>query len=98
MSFYLGDEVFVRGPTRFVVDATCIVGPIVKITINSYGVRYWVDAEVCSKEWPNYRAEMPFKAADIGHQIGTPVRQISGRPVHPGFGEFCRIARSWGYD
>ncbi len=24
--------------------------------------------------------------------------EISGRPGHPGYEEFCRIARSWGYD
>ncbi len=30
--------------------------------------------------------------------IGTPASEISGRPGHPGFGEFKRIARSWGYD
>lgn len=31
-------------------------------------------------------------------QFGTPLSQISGRPGEPGYGEFCRIARSWGYD
>lgn len=31
-------------------------------------------------------------------QIGTPISEISGRPGHPGFAEFCRIAKSWGYD
>ena len=31
-------------------------------------------------------------------KIGTPISQISGRPGHPGFDEFCRIAKSWGYD
>ena len=29
-------------------------------------------------------------------KIGTPLSQISGRPGHPGYEEFCRIARSWG--
>lgn len=31
-------------------------------------------------------------------QLGTPISQLSGRPGHPGFEEFCDIARSWGYD
>ena len=31
-------------------------------------------------------------------QYGTPISQLSGRPGHPGYEEFCRIARSWGYD
>lgn len=30
--------------------------------------------------------------------LGTPISQLSGRPGEPGFEEFCRIARSWGYD
>ena len=35
-----------------------------------------------------------------GHkvQFGTPLSHLSGRPGHPGYGEFKRIARSWGYD
>lgn len=31
-------------------------------------------------------------------RLGTPISQLSGRPGHPGYDEFCRIARSWGYD
>lgn len=31
-------------------------------------------------------------------QIGTPISQLSGRPGHPGFDNFSRIAGSWGYD
>jgi hypothetical protein len=30
--------------------------------------------------------------------LARPASQISGRPGHDGFAEFCRIARSWGYD
>jgi hypothetical protein len=30
--------------------------------------------------------------------IGTPLSEVSGRPGHPGYGEFCRIAKSWGHD
>lgn len=30
--------------------------------------------------------------------IGTPLSQLSGRPGHPGYDKFCRIAASWGYD
>lgn len=30
--------------------------------------------------------------------LGTPISQLSGRPGHPGYKEFCRIARSWGYE
>jgi hypothetical protein len=31
-------------------------------------------------------------------QLGTPLSQLSGRPGHAGFGEFCRIASSWGFN
>jgi hypothetical protein len=31
-------------------------------------------------------------------EIGTPISQLSGRPGEPGLAEFCRIAKSWGYD
>lgn len=29
---------------------------------------------------------------------GTPISQLSGRPGEPGYAEFKRIAKSWGYD
>ena len=35
---------------------------------------------------------------DPSEPVGTPTSQLSGRPGHPGFAEFCRIAKSWGYD
>lgn len=35
---------------------------------------------------------------DPSAPIGTPISQLSGRPGHPGFEEFKRIAKSWGYD
>lgn len=31
-------------------------------------------------------------------RLGTPLSELSGRPGHPGYAEFCRIASSWGYD
>lgn len=37
-------------------------------------------------------------APTAAEQRSTPISQISGRPGHPGYEEFCRIARSWGYD
>ena len=33
-----------------------------------------------------------------GERLGTPISELSGRPGHPGYAEFCRIARSWGYE
>lgn len=43
--------------------------------------------EVCPGCFPNGKP-----------QIGTPISQLSDRPGHDGYDEFCRIARSWGYD
>lgn len=44
-------------------------------------------------------------AVDIGppprdpdKPLGTPISQLSGRPGEPGYEEFCRIAKSWGFD
>jgi hypothetical protein len=31
-------------------------------------------------------------------EIGTPISELSGRPGYEGYDEFCRIAKSWGYD
>lgn len=33
-----------------------------------------------------------------GEPLGTPASQLSGRPGEPGWEEWKRIARSWGYD
>lgn len=30
--------------------------------------------------------------------LGTPISELSGRPGTEGYAEFCRIARSYGYD
>lgn len=41
---------------------------------------------------------MSAKEARGDRPIGTPLSELSGRPGHPGYGEFKRIAKSWGYD
>ncbi len=35
---------------------------------------------------------------DPGEKVGTPLSELSGRPGHKGYAEFCQIACSWGYD
>lgn len=35
---------------------------------------------------------------DPNKPLGTPISQLSGRPGHPGYEEFKRIAKSYGYD
>jgi hypothetical protein len=44
------------------------------------------------------RADCPGCNPEGPRKLGTPIDQLSGRPGHPGFAEFCRIARSWGHD
>jgi hypothetical protein len=57
----------------------------------------------------NCDAELPYEPSEGDVQIsfsdgrpaselGTPISKLSGRPGHEGFAEFCRIAKSWGYD
>ena len=43
--------------------------------------------EVCPGCYPNGKP-----------RIGTPISELSGQPGKPGYAEFCRIAKSWGYD
>lgn len=39
------------------------------------------------------------KCNPIGpRRLGTPISQLSGRPGQPGYSEFVRIARSYGFD
>lgn len=34
----------------------------------------------------------------VPRPMGTPLRELSGRPGEPGYEEFKRIAKSWGHD
>lgn len=45
-----------------------------------------------------HRADCPGCNPDGRRKLGTPIDQLSGRPGQRGYDEFCRIARSWGYD
>lgn len=44
------------------------------------------------------RADCPGCNPSGPRRVGTPISQLSGRPGQPGYDEFCRIARSWGYE
>lgn len=61
------------------------------------GDRYYFEAE-CSNPFRYNKVDCPGCAPAGPVQIGTPLSQLSGRPGEPGYAEFCRIARSWGYD
>jgi hypothetical protein len=58
------------------------------------------DLGVSEHEYPREPMEddMYPSAAPIKKEIGTPISEISGRPSHPGYDEFCRIAKSWGHE
>lgn len=44
------------------------------------------------------RADCPGCNPAGPRRLGTPISQLSGRPGHPGYDDFCRIARSWCYE
>jgi len=54
---------------------------------------YFFEAEfgAASADCPSCNPAGPRK-------LGTPISKLSGRPGHPGYAEFVRIAKSWGYD
>lgn len=43
------------------------------------------------------RADCPGCNPNGPRKLGTPLAELSGRPGHKGYAEFCRIGDSWGY-
>jgi hypothetical protein len=43
-------------------------------------------------------ADCPGCNPEGPRKLGTPISQLRGRPGEPGYAEFVRIAKSWGYD
>lgn len=95
--FQVGDDVFVRDPQRFIPACTCIVGPIAEVRSQDGTPVYLLRADVGITGGGGYLIEREFSASDLGHRVGTPLSQLSGRPGTAGFEQFCRIAESWGY-
>lgn len=58
------------------------------------GDQYFFEGEVGS----HYRVDCPGCNPAGPRGLGTPISELSGRPGEPGYAEFVRIARSWGYD
>ena len=57
------------------------------------------DVYFCESEGAAYRhSDCPGCNPNGPRPIGTPLSELSGRPGHPGYDEFCRIARSWGHE
>lgn len=42
--------------------------------------------------------DVSIAPADPGRALGTPLSKISTQPDQPGYEEWLRICRSWGYD
>lgn len=98
--FSVGEDLYVRDPERFVPNCRCIVGPVISVSDGAGERKFRLAASIgrLPKFGGGYDAEMEFSEADLGHRIGTPISQLSGRPGHRGYERFVEIARSWGYD
>lgn len=57
------------------------------------GDKYYFSSEAAARfaDCPGCNPGGPAK-------LGTPISELSGQPGKPGYEEFCRIARSWGYE
>ncbi len=90
----IGVDVYVREPTRFIPDCTCIVGPIIAIDTNDV---ITIKASV-GRIGGGYDSQLVLHIREVGRRLGTPLSQLSSRPGEPGYDEWLRISRSWGYD
>ncbi len=98
--YAVGDDLFVRDPSSFIKGATCIVGRVQAVSRFGGSWSYTIFAFVGrmgAKTEPGGHPRQ-FLERDLGLRLGTPISQISGRPGHDGYGEFKRIAASWGYE
>lgn len=95
--FRIGGSLYVKDPERFIPDCICIIGTVTGISHVGTSRIYRLDASVGRADG-GWEATLDFREQDLGARFGTPISQLSGRPGHPGYDEFCRIARSWGYD
>lgn len=92
--FEIGHEVFIHNPQRFDPECKCIIGVI--------HARAWWDGRWRYRFINECRGTTSgavwHDERDMGHRVGTPISQLSGRPGHPGYDRFVAIAASWGYD
>lgn len=100
--YAIGDDLYVSDPARFVGGAVNITGRVQTVSKMLDGEWAYTLAAYIGRvggcENPPEGQAMRFAERDLGLRLGTPINQISGRPGHPGYGEFKRIADSWGYD
>lgn len=101
--FQIGEDLYVRGPSRFIEGVSNITGCVVSVSLTDDGWAYTIAARIGRMggyENPPEGQAMRFAEADLGSRegLGTPLSQLSGRPGHAGYDEFRRIAATWGYD
>jgi hypothetical protein len=98
----IGDDTYVREPKRFAPESQSICGPVLSMRETDGKRFYTIAANIFTPSMPigqrEVNREMEFEERDIGFRGGTPINQLSGRPGHRGYAEFCRIAATWGYD
>lgn len=93
--FKVGDDVFVYEPARFVPDVLSITGAVLSIAHDMVTISA---CQCFTYPRPYAYDEIIVPINQIGHRIGTPLSQLSGRPGHAGYDRFCAIAESYGCD
>jgi hypothetical protein len=100
--FQIGDDVYVREPTRFIDGIVNITGHVRSFEQTEDGGWTYTIAAFVGRmggyENPPDGQPMQFAESDLGIRLGTPLSQLSGRPGHHGYDRFCAIAASWGFD
>ncbi len=102
--FKVGDEVCTHSSWRYIPGSHSIIGHVREIRWTAEGFRYRFTANVGGPwspvgPFPCSGIEVDVLECDLHHRVGgTPLSQLSGRPGHPGYAEFCRIAKSWGHE
>ncbi len=91
-----GSNVFVRNPQRIVPDCVSITGDVVKILTRKHQKWATVVGYV-ARMGGGEEIQASFRYEELGVRIGTPISQISTQPGTPGYSEWARISRSWGY-
>lgn len=68
--------------------------------VGVFGSGYYCEAcdEFHEAEYEPMEGDVAISFAPADKPLGTPLSQLSGRPGHPGYAEFCRIAKTYGHD
>src|SRR3546814_7362525 len=71
--FIIGDELFVRNPTRYLKGCVSITGDVVEIESIGSSFKYWVMAEVVYP-YPrqHWHGRIAIFEVDLDHRIGIP--------------------------